>query len=193
MRREYVDIARSSRLRGVAKLWEDEGPICRFRDLAVTRCSPSAKMSGLRSASKYPPPALGRPARPGRLVIFARHHPAWRRSRPLASRRKEPTVPSGVCFKQGRCSGAMMVGLVLASAVCFAGAPPSEKRMTAPSGDQFRRRPHDVAAKAFAQRPLPRVRRSGIESRQAPVAQLDRALPSEGKGRVFESRRARHG
>ena len=27
---------------------------------------------------------------------------------------------------------------------------------------------------------------------EAPVAQLDRALPSEGKGRVFESRRARH-
>ena len=26
----------------------------------------------------------------------------------------------------------------------------------------------------------------------APVAQLDRALPSEGKGREFESRRARH-
>ena len=26
----------------------------------------------------------------------------------------------------------------------------------------------------------------------APVAQLDRALPSEGKGRAFESRRARH-
>ncbi len=48
-----------------------------------------------------------------------------------------------------------------------------------------------VAAKAPSRRPLPRVRRSGIESRQAPVAQLDRALPSEGKGRVFESRRAR--
>ena len=27
--------------------------------------------------------------------------------------------------------------------------------------------------------------------KEAPVAQLDRALPSEGKGRVFESRRAR--
>ena len=27
---------------------------------------------------------------------------------------------------------------------------------------------------------------------QAPVAQLDRALPSEGKGREFESRRVRH-
>lgn len=26
----------------------------------------------------------------------------------------------------------------------------------------------------------------------APVAQLDRALPSEGKGRGFESRRAHH-
>jgi hypothetical protein len=26
----------------------------------------------------------------------------------------------------------------------------------------------------------------------APVAQLDRALPSEGRGREFESRRARH-
>ena len=27
---------------------------------------------------------------------------------------------------------------------------------------------------------------------QAPVAQLDRALPSEGRGREFESRRVRH-
>ena len=27
---------------------------------------------------------------------------------------------------------------------------------------------------------------------KAPVAQLDRALPSEGKGREFESRRVRH-
>src|SRR5215813_13750670 len=27
----------------------------------------------------------------------------------------------------------------------------------------------------------------------APVAQLDRALPSEGRGREFESRRVRHG
>jgi hypothetical protein len=50
----------------------------------------------------------------------------------------------------------------------------------------------DVEHKACPQHPwLPRVRRSGIESPQAPVAQLDRALPSEGKGRVFESRRAR--
>jgi hypothetical protein len=52
---------------------------------------------------------------------------------------------------------------------------------------------HDhVEHKACALRPwLPRVRRSGIESRQAPVAQLDRALPSEGKGQRFESPRAR--
>jgi hypothetical protein len=39
--------------------------------------------------------------------------------------------------------------------------------------------------------PLPRVRRSGIESCEAPVAQLDRALPSEGRGHRFESCRAR--
>ena len=30
-------------------------------------------------------------------------------------------------------------------------------------------------------------------TRNAPVAQLDRVLPSEGRGRAFESRRARHG
>jgi hypothetical protein len=46
--------------------------------------------------------------------------------------------------------------------------------------------------RASARRPLPRVRRSGIESREAPVAQLDRALPSEGRGHRFESCRARH-
>src|SRR5262245_32360554 len=31
-----------------------------------------------------------------------------------------------------------------------------------------------------------------MTSSSAPVAQLDRALPSEGRGREFESRRARH-
>jgi hypothetical protein len=31
-----------------------------------------------------------------------------------------------------------------------------------------------------------------MTSFNAPVAQLDRALPSEGRGREFESRRARH-
>jgi hypothetical protein len=30
------------------------------------------------------------------------------------------------------------------------------------------------------------------ERKPAPVAQLDRALPSEGRGREFESRRVRH-
>ena len=40
-------------------------------------------------------------------------------------------------------------------------------------------------------RPLPLPAVSSIEARQAPVAQLDRALPSEGKGRTFESSRAR--
>ena len=33
-------------------------------------------------------------------------------------------------------------------------------------------------------------RRSTIDGRLAPVAQLDRALPSGGRGRAFESRRA---
>ena len=37
-----------------------------------------------------------------------------------------------------------------------------------------------------------RSRRYRIESLAAPVAQLDRALPSEGKGQGFESLRARH-
>src|SRR5215831_9922948 len=40
-------------------------------------------------------------------------------------------------------------------------------------------------------RPLPKGHRSGIETCDAPVAQLDRALPSEGKGQGFESLRAR--
>src|SRR6516165_7543261 len=40
-------------------------------------------------------------------------------------------------------------------------------------------------------RALPGSLRSGNETRQAPVAQLDRALPSEGKGQRFESPRAR--
>ena len=47
---------------------------------------------------------------------------------------------------------------------------------------------------------LRRQRPKGIEPRSnpryagvaGPVAQLDRALPSEGKGRAFESRRVRH-
>jgi hypothetical protein len=40
---------------------------------------------------------------------------------------------------------------------------------------------------------LPSARQSAIHlPRIAPVAQLDRALPSEGKGHTFESCRARH-
>lgn len=40
---------------------------------------------------------------------------------------------------------------------------------------------------------LPKRRQSAIQPpRLAPVAQLDRALPSEGKGHTFESCRARH-
>src|SRR5579885_1089569 len=39
---------------------------------------------------------------------------------------------------------------------------------------------------------LPVRRNSSISGPKAPVAQLDRALPSEGKGRTFESSRARH-
>jgi hypothetical protein len=41
-------------------------------------------------------------------------------------------------------------------------------------------------------RALPGCPRSANETTQAPVAQLDRALPSEGKGQRFESPRARH-
>jgi hypothetical protein len=48
-----------------------------------------------------------------------------------------------------------------------------------------------VPPAAFRRAPLPRVDRSGIKSPEAPVAQLDRALPSEGKGQRFESPRAR--
>jgi hypothetical protein len=39
--------------------------------------------------------------------------------------------------------------------------------------------------------PLPQPARSANDVFAAPVAQLDRALPSEGRGREFESRRAR--
>ncbi len=41
-------------------------------------------------------------------------------------------------------------------------------------------------------KPLPGTPRSINNRRYAPVAQLDRALPSEGRGREFESRRVRH-
>ena len=40
--------------------------------------------------------------------------------------------------------------------------------------------------------PLPRGERSANDLFSAPVAQLDRALPSEGRGRRFDSSRARH-
>ena len=45
--------------------------------------------------------------------------------------------------------------------------------------------------KRAKQGPLPLADVSSIEDLRAPVAQLDRALPSEGKGRTFESSRAR--
>src|SRR5580698_3971541 len=41
-------------------------------------------------------------------------------------------------------------------------------------------------------RTLPERRGFAINTSHAPVAQLDRALPSEGKGQRFESSRARH-
>ena len=41
-------------------------------------------------------------------------------------------------------------------------------------------------------RALPPRHPCGMETRNAPVAQLDRALPSEGRGQGFESLRARH-
>jgi hypothetical protein len=41
-------------------------------------------------------------------------------------------------------------------------------------------------------RPLPMPSQSAKSTRDAPVAQLDRALPSEGKGHTFESCRVRH-
>src|SRR5580692_5139999 len=48
------------------------------------------------------------------------------------------------------------------------------------------------AARLRHTRPLRHAGRSAIEAGEAPVAQLDRALPSEGKGQKFESSRARH-
>ena len=47
------------------------------------------------------------------------------------------------------------------------------------------------ATAALNVRPLPLAGVSSIKNTRAPVAQLDRALPSEGKGRTFESSRAR--
>src|SRR6476660_8934542 len=47
-------------------------------------------------------------------------------------------------------------------------------------------------SKRAKQGPLPLADVSSIEDLRAPVAQLDRALPSEGRGRTFESSRARH-
>src|SRR5437763_13695757 len=46
-----------------------------------------------------------------------------------------------------------------------------------------------ACARGFAAVSIPLDRR---RSSAAPVAQLDRALPSEGRGREFESRRVRH-
>ncbi len=43
-----------------------------------------------------------------------------------------------------------------------------------------------------AQRVLRTTRQSPIAFIQAPVAQLDRALPSEGRGHRFDSCRVRH-
>ena len=43
-----------------------------------------------------------------------------------------------------------------------------------------------------ALRPLPAASQSAKWGLEAPVAQLDRALPSEGKGHTFESCRVRH-
>ena len=45
---------------------------------------------------------------------------------------------------------------------------------------------------AQAQSGYPSPSAGCITTRNAPVAQLDRVLPSEGRGRAFESRRARH-
>ena len=39
---------------------------------------------------------------------------------------------------------------------------------------------------------LPLAEDSSIQAPRRPVAQLDRALPSEGKGRTFESYRVHH-
>ena len=53
--------------------------------------------------------------------------------------------------------------------------------------------PLDPAERRSAPRgPLPAAAQSATSSREAPVAQLDRALPSEGKGHTFESCRVRH-
>src|SRR5258708_25891242 len=73
-------------------------------------------------------------------------------------------------------------------------SPPTLPVDAASSGINTQAPPNAIFAlrRASALRPLPRVRLSGIESREAPVAQLDRALPSERRGHRFESFRARH-
>src|SRR2546426_2855079 len=62
-------------------------------------------------------------------------------------------------------------------------------RLSCPrSSDGFK----GLAAPAPRAPALPRREPSANDLLSAPVAQLDRALPSEGRGREFESRRARH-
>ncbi len=59
-------------------------------------------------------------------------------------------------------------------------------------------RTSDLCRRSYPPAPTEQIKarcrcgRFGLCSPQAPVAQLDRALPSEGKGRTFESSRARH-
>src|SRR5450830_1267006 len=70
------------------------------------------------------------------------------------------------------------------------GTRPAGAPETIRTSDLCRRSFHAPSNRAISS-PLPLVAVSFIEDGKAPVAQLDRALPSEGKGRTFESSRAR--
>jgi hypothetical protein len=64
--------------------------------------------------------------------------------------------------------------------------------LVASSGRRVRP-PPDGGGFSLLAAPLPRKAQSAKSIPNAPVAQLDRALPSEGKGHTFESCRVRHG
>ena len=64
--------------------------------------------------------------------------------------------------------------------------------MSAPTGNALATAQAPDIPQTFPAGPLPLPGQSAKWDAEAPVAQLDRALPSEGKGHTFESCRVRH-